>query len=110
MIIGITKRLKLRLIPPRAESQQKAPLTNLIQTGRRLCQQRGLAKRRASHRRPKLDARGNRGQSAQKGEGFPEAALLLARGAPEQMVSQPERIKAHLLGSLHNVSKVGETQ
>ncbi len=110
MIEGKAKGGVLWLVPARAESQDKAAITDLIQAIGHLCQQRRAAKRGAGHQRAKLDAAGNGGQPAEKRKCFPAAFLLFIGIADQQVVSKPEGVEADLLCRLRHRLQVTKAE
>src|SRR5512146_2243880 len=102
MVERIAERLILRLMPARAESQDEAPVADLVQAVGHLRQQRGIAERRGGDERAERDAVCDGGERAQEREDFPGAKLLRVWSPEDQVVRQPERVEAELLGALRD--------
>jgi hypothetical protein len=94
MIEGQPERLKLRLVPSRADPQDQAPVAHLVGGRRHFRQDRRMAEGIAQHQRADLHALCRFGQRRQHGPAFPNAPGRLTRIAIEEVVSEPDAIEA----------------
>ena len=82
---------------PAAEAEDEPAAADVVEGGRHLGQQRRIAKPRAHDERPELHPAGRLGDRRQDRPALVDARLL-AVGAEEQVVEDPDRIEPGLLG------------
>src|SRR5205823_2047297 len=88
-------RLELGNVPARAETEHEASTGELVDGGRHPRQQAGRMERGAGDERAELDALGDPGEPGERRPTVPRAAV---RAAVEQVVADPDRVEAGLLG------------
>ena len=97
-VVRQAERAVLRLVPACAEPEHEPPAADLRDRRRHLRDQPGRVEARAGDERPESYALGDRRQRGQQRPDLPRPALLTAVAAVEQVVAEPDRVEAALLG------------
>ena len=104
---GQPERAELLLVPARAERHPKPPAAHLVDRRSSAREQRRRAERGASDERPELDAARDGGDRREHRPAVPRPALAATVAAVEQMVADPDRVEAGLLGGQRQRAKLG---
>ena len=92
------ERTELRLVPPRSDSEDEPAARDLVDRGRQAREHAGRVKRGRRHERAETDSLGDCGDRSQLRPYVPRPALRPAAAAVEQVVAEPHRVEARLLG------------
>ena len=98
VVVGQAERAVLGLVPAGAEPEDEPAAAHLLDRRRHLRDQPGRMERGAGDERAELDTLGDRRQRGEHRPDLPRPALLTAVAAVEQVVAEPDRVEALLLG------------